>query len=84
MAVCLVALVTVPGYPAALVILVGAGLSWTTTISTLVGELQLFLPRWVMARGMAIWTMVFTGCQALGALLWAWWPTRSTCSPRSS
>ena len=70
MAVSLVALIAVSSYPVALVILVAAGLSWTTTISTLVGELQLFLPRWVMARGMAIWTMVFTGCQALGALLW--------------
>ena len=70
MAASLLALVTVRGYSAMLVILVGAGLSWTTTISTLVGELQLFLPRWVMARGMAVWTMVFTGCQALGALLW--------------
>ena len=70
MALCLLALVAVHGYPAALVTLVGAGLAWTATISTLVGELQLFLPQWVMARGMAIWTMVFTGCQALGALLW--------------
>ena len=70
MAVSLVALVAIPSYPAALVILVCAGLSWTSTISTLVAELQLFLPRWVMARGMAIWTMVFTGCQAVGALVW--------------
>jgi hypothetical protein len=23
-----------------------------------------------MARGMAIWTMIFTGCQAVGALVW--------------
>ena len=23
-----------------------------------------------MARGMAIWTMIFTGCQAVGALIW--------------
>src|SRR3954449_4196685 len=70
MAGSLLALVTIPSYPAALVILVAAGLSWTSTISTLVAELQLFLPRWVMARGMAIWTMIFTGCQAVGALLW--------------
>lgn len=70
MAAALLALVIVPSYPAALVILVAAGLSWTSTISTLVAELQLFLPRWVMARGMAIWTMVFTGCQAVGALVW--------------
>ena len=70
MAGSLLGLVVIPSYPAALVILVLAGLSWTSTISTLVAELQLFLPRWVMARGMAIWTMVFTGCQAVGALIW--------------
>jgi hypothetical protein len=54
----------------ALVVLVFAGLAWTGTISTLVAELELFLPRWVMARGMAIWTMIFTGCQGIGALAW--------------
>lgn len=70
MAGALLALVVIPSYPAALLILVCAGLSWTSTISTLVAELQLFLPRWVMARGMAIWTMIFTGCQAVGALIW--------------
>lgn len=70
MAAALVAVATTTSYLLALVVLVAAGLSWTTTISTLVGELQLFLPRWVMARGMAIWTMVFTGCQAVGALIW--------------
>jgi hypothetical protein len=70
MAASLLSLVVIPSYPAALVILVAAGLSWTSTISTLVAELQLFLPRWVMARGMAIWTMIFTGCQAVGALIW--------------
>jgi MFS family permease len=70
MAASLLSLVVIPSYPAALVILVAAGLSWTSTISTLVAELQLFLPRWVMARGMAIWTMIFTGCQAGGALIW--------------
>lgn len=70
MALALISLVLVPTYLLVLVILVAAGLSWTTTISTLVAELQLFLPRWVMARGMALWTMVFTGCQAVGALVW--------------
>src|SRR3978361_2029315 len=70
MAVALAVLVLVPSFAAALLVLVLAGVSWTTTISTLVGELLLFLPKWVMARGMAIWTMVFTGCQAVGAGLW--------------
>lgn len=63
-------LIMVPVFWVALVALIGAGLSWTTTISSLVAELALFLPAWVRARGMAIWTMVFTGCQAVGALLW--------------
>ncbi|WP_460628222.1 MFS transporter [Intrasporangium mesophilum] len=70
MSAALLATVRTSSFGLTLVILVAAGLSWTTTISTLVGELQLFLPRWVMARGMAIWTMVFTGCQAVGALIW--------------
>ena len=30
----------------------------------------MFLPPWVRARAMAIYTMIFTGCQAVGALLW--------------
>jgi MFS family permease len=70
LAVALASLVLVPSFAVALVVLVFAGLAWTGTISTLVAELQLFLPRWVMARGMAIWTMIFTGCQAVGALAW--------------
>jgi MFS family permease len=70
LAASLALLIIVPIFSVAMVALVGAGLSWTTTISSLVAELALFLPHWVRARGMAIWTMVFTGCQAVGALIW--------------
>lgn len=70
MVLALVLLVTVPAFGIALAVAVSAGLSWTATISTLIAELRLFLPAWVMGRGMAVYTMVFTGCQALGALLW--------------
>ena len=70
LAAALALLVLAPVFLVALVVLVFAGLAWTSTISTLVGELQLFLPRWVMARGMAVWTMLFTGSQAVGALAW--------------
>ncbi|GAA0911805.1 MFS transporter [Virgisporangium aurantiacum] len=70
LAAALALLVLVPNVVVAAGVLVLAGVSWTATISGLVADLQLFLPRWVMARGMAIWTMVFTGCQALGALAW--------------
>ena len=70
LAAALAVLILVPVFSVALVALIAAGLSWTTTISSLVAELALFLPAWVRARGMAIWTMVFTGCQAIGALIW--------------
>ena len=70
LAAALALLVLVPSFVAVLVVLVLAGLAWTSTISTLIAELQLFMPRWVMARGMAIYTMIFTGCQAIGALVW--------------
>ncbi len=70
LAVALALLVYVPVFVFALLVLVFAGLAWTSTISTLIAELQLFLPRWVMARGMAVWTMLFTGSQAIGALIW--------------
>jgi hypothetical protein len=56
--------------PRRLVIAVFAGFSWTAMISTPVAGLPLFLPTWVMGRGMTIYTMVFAGRQALGALIW--------------
>lgn len=70
MAVALGLLVMVLDWPSCAVVLIVAGLSWTATVSTLIAELRLLLPRWVMARGMAVWTMVFTGAQAVGAIAW--------------
>ena len=37
---------------------------------TLTGELHLFLPAWVRARGLAVYTVIFTGSMTVGALLW--------------
>ena len=51
-------------------ILVLAGLAWMAVISTLNAELQLFLPVWVRARGLAVYMVVFTGSQTVGALVW--------------
>ena len=62
--------VVAPGFVTALVVLVFAGLAWTAMISTLNAELQLFLPTWVRARGLAIYLVVFTGSQAVGGLVW--------------
>jgi MFS family permease len=66
----LVIIVLVPNFLAALVTLVFAGLAWTAVISTLNAELQLFLPVWVRARGLAIYMITFTGSMTVGSLIW--------------
>jgi MFS family permease len=65
-----VSIVLIPGLPAALIILVLAGLAWMAVASTFAAELQLFLPAWVRARGFAIYMVAFTGSMTLGALVW--------------
>jgi MFS family permease len=62
-------IVLAPGFPAALATLVFAGLAWMAATSTLAAELQL-LPAWVHARGLAIYTVTFTGSMTAGSLLW--------------
>lgn len=69
-AVALLVLVLVPTVIAALPALVLAGLAWTTAISTLNAELQLFLPTWVRARGLAVYLVTFTGALAIGSVVW--------------
>jgi predicted MFS family arabinose efflux permease len=69
-AAALAAVVVVPGFSAALVVLAAAGLAWMAVTSTLQAELQLVLPAWVRARGLATYTVTFMGAQAAGALLW--------------
>jgi MFS family permease len=69
-AVALAVIVLVPSFPAALATLVFAGLAWTAVISTLNAELQLFLPVWVRARGLAVYMVNFTGSMTVGALVW--------------
>jgi MFS family permease len=64
------ALVLTPSFPAALAALVFAGLAWMAVTSTLAAELQLFLPVWVRARGLAVYMVIFTGSMTAGALLW--------------
>lgn len=69
-AAALAVVVVVPRFPAALAALVCAGLAWMAVTSTLTAELQLVLPAWVRARGLAIFTVTFMGAQTAGALLW--------------
>jgi len=52
------------------VALTPAGAAWVIVLANLNAEIQLFLPNWVRARGLAVYQVVFAGGQALGALAW--------------
>jgi predicted MFS family arabinose efflux permease len=77
----LAAVVTFPGFPAALVALLLAGLAWMTVTSTLQAELQLVLPAWVRARGLSIYTLTFMGAQTASVLLWGLAANRAGLQP---
>ena len=64
------ALAVVPDPWIAVPLLVVCGFGWTATVSTVISELQLFLPGWVRARAIAIYLMVFLGAQAVFAPIW--------------
>ena len=64
------ALAVVPNPWVAVPLLVVCGFGWTATVSTVISELQLFLPGWVRARAIAIYLMVFLGAQAVFAPIW--------------
>jgi predicted MFS family arabinose efflux permease len=66
----LVVLVLVRNAAVILVVLVPAGMAWLAVLSSINAALQLFLPAWVRARGLAVYQMVLFGAQACGALLW--------------
>jgi MFS family permease len=53
-----------------LLLLVLAGIGWVIALGLLMGSAQTILPRWVSARGMALFLLVFHGGQAGGAVLW--------------
>ncbi|HNV10065.1 MAG TPA: MFS transporter [Propionibacteriaceae bacterium] len=69
-AVSLALTVIVPNFWTALPVLVLAGFGWTATIATLNAELQLYLPVWVRARGIAIYLMSFMIAQSIGSPIW--------------
>ncbi|MEH1164232.1 MFS transporter [Micromonospora sp. CPCC 205539] len=61
---------TVRVVPLVLLALLPAGLAWVTVLANVNAEMQLFLPSWVRARGLAVYQVFFAGGQAAGALLW--------------
>ncbi|MFK0173776.1 MFS transporter [Streptomyces sp. NPDC090306] len=52
------------------VVLVPTGVGWLWALSTFNTALQLTLPAWVRARGLAVYLIVFMGGQGVGSLLW--------------
>ena len=69
-AAALVALALVPNVAVILVVLLPTGVAWIAVLSSLNAEMQLFLPGWVRARGLAAYQIVLFGSQAAGAVLW--------------
>lgn len=69
-AVCLVVVGVVRVPWLVMLLLLPAGAIWTAVLSSLNAEIQMFLPNWVRARGIAVYQVVFAGSQAFGALFW--------------
>jgi MFS family permease len=69
-AAAMVVLVVVQSRVLAVVALLPAGAGWIAVIASTNAEIQLFLPVWVRARGLATYQMVLFGSQAIGALAW--------------
>jgi predicted MFS family arabinose efflux permease len=53
-----------------IVVLLPAAAAWTVYLSNVNAALQLFLPRWVRARGLSVYQMVLFGARAAGAPIW--------------
>lgn len=51
-------------------VLVPAGVAWVAILSSLNASMQLILPDWVRARGLAVYQLVFAGGQAVAAVVW--------------
>jgi MFS family permease len=62
--------VAVGPFGPAIPLLLVCGMAWIASLTTLNAAVQLSLPQWVRARGMALYLLVFSGSQALGSYLW--------------
>lgn len=62
--------VAISPFGPAIPLLLLCGMSWIATLTTLNAAVQLSLPHWVRARGMAMYLFIFNGSQALGSYLW--------------
>jgi MFS family permease len=66
----LIACVTVSNLGVLAVLLLPAGMAWLSVLMSVSGSLQVFLPRWVRARGLSTFNVVFAASQGVGSLLW--------------
>ena len=63
--------VAIAGVPVLVALaLVPVGAAWIAIMSSLNAGLQLALPGWVRARGLAHYLLIFQGSQAAGAVIW--------------
>ncbi len=69
-AAALVGVVLVRATVVVVIVLLVAGVAWVAMLATVNTLLQLFLPRWVRARGLSVYQMVLFGAQGLGAVVW--------------
>lgn len=60
----------VPYWLPLILVLVGGGMAWTGTASSLNISVQLSVPGWVQARALGIYQMVFQGGLAIGSAFW--------------
>jgi MFS family permease len=54
----------------AIIMLIGGGFCWTSTMSTLSVSVQLSVPAWVYARALGVYLMAFQGGMAFGSVTW--------------
>jgi MFS family permease len=69
-AVALAVVALVRNVPTVETALVVAGMAWMIVLANVNAIVQMFLPRWVRARGLGTYQVVFLGGQAVGALFW--------------
>jgi predicted MFS family arabinose efflux permease len=70
-----------PGLVAAALLMAVAGWCWTTALTTMAAAMQIYLPAWVRARGLAMFSVAVYGGQALGSLLSGWAVVRWGTTP---
>jgi MFS family permease len=66
----LAAMILVRSTIVVVIVLIPTGMVWVGMLATVNTLLQLFLPRWVRARGLSVYQMVLFGAQGLGAVAW--------------